>query len=442
VQLGLPHLNLHGACAILVSNAHKEKTMRLTYRHTLTASYLGYVTQAIINNLAPLLFLTFQREWNVSLADLALLISLNFIIQIAVDLIASVIADKVGYRAVAAIAHVFCVAGLIGMGILPRIFTYPYAGLVVAACLNAVGGGLIEVIISPIVESLPGDKKAASMSLLHSFYCWGHVAVVVLSTVYFALFGVARWPYLVMAWALVPLFNFFLFIKVPLRSLNDHAATVDKQAGKGRKRSLLMLFLLMMVCAGAAEQAMSQWASLFAEAGLGVSKTMGDLLGPCLFALLMGLSRVVYGVKSARLHLEKALFFSSMLCIVSYLLAVFSPVPLLSLLGCGLCGLSVGLMWPGTFSIASKNFPRGGTAMFAFLALAGDVGCSVGPGLVGSVSNAVQAGANSFIGSWLPRLGATEAGLKTGLFLAIVFPLTMLTGASLMWRRVFQKKEG
>jgi fucose permease len=416
--------------------------MRLSYKHTLLSSYLGYVTQAIVNNLAPLLFLTFQREWNVSLADLALLISLNFIIQIAVDLVASAYADKVGYRAVAAGAHVFCVIGLLGMGILPHMFTYPYAGMVVAVCLNAVGGGLIEVIISPIVESLPGDKKAASMSLLHSFYCWGHVAVVVLSTVYFALFGVARWPYLVMAWALVPLFNFFLFLKVPLRSLNDHAAAVDKQAGKVRKRSLLMLFLLMMVCAGAAEQAMSQWASLFAEAGLGVSKTIGDLMGPCLFAILMGLSRVIYGVKGAQLHLEKALFFSSALCIASYLLAVFSPVPLLSLLGCGLCGLSVGLMWPGTYSLASKNFPWGGTAMFAFLALAGDVGCSVGPGLVGSVSNAVQAGAQTFLRSWLPWLNATEAGLKTGLFLAIVFPLTMLTGASLMWKNIFQKKEG
>lgn len=416
--------------------------MRFTYKHTLISSYLGYVTQAIINNLAPLLFLTFQREWSISLADLALLISLNFIIQIAVDLIASVIADKVGYRAVAAGAHVFCVAGLVGMGILPKMLAYPYAGLIAATCLSAVGGGLIEVIISPIVESLPGDKKAASMSLLHSFYCWGHVAVVVLSTVYFALFGIKHWPYLVMAWAAVPLFNFFLFLKVPLRSLNDHAAAAAGQAGKDRRMSLLMLFLLMMVCAGAAEQAMSQWASLFAEAGLGVSKTMGDLLGPCLFAILMGLSRVIYGVKGARLHLEKALFFSSALCIASYLLAVFSPVPLLALMGCGLCGLSVGLMWPGTFSIASKNFPRGGTAMFAWLALAGDVGCSAGPGLVGTVSNAVQAGAQTFLRSWLPGLTATEAGLKTGLFLAIVFPLAMLMGASLMWKRVFQKKEG
>ncbi len=415
--------------------------MRLSYGHTRIASYLGYVTQAIVNNLAPLLFLTFQREWNVTLNDVALLISLNFMIQIAVDLIASTFADKVGYRAVASGAHVFCVAGLIGMGVLPRMFASPYVGLIVATSLNAVGGGLIEVIISPIVESLPGDKKAASMSLLHSFYCWGHVAVVILSTAYFALFGIAHWPYLTMAWAAVPLFNFFLFLKVPLRTLAENAGAGHPD-GKGKRRTLLLLFLVMMVCAGAAEQAMSQWASLFAEAGLGVEKAMGDLMGPCLFAVLMGLSRVIYGVKGARLHLEKALFFSSALCVASYLTAIFSPVPLLALLGCGLCGLSVGLMWPGTFSLASKHFPRGGTAMFAFLALAGDVGCSAGPGLVGSVSNAVAAGAQTFIGNLIPGLGATEAGLKSGLFLAILFPVIMLAGAGVLLKNVRRKREG
>ncbi len=413
--------------------------MRLTYRHTLLSSYLGYVTQAIVNNLAPLLFLTFQREWNVTLADVALLISLNFIIQIAVDLIASAFADKVGYRAVAAGAHVFCVTGLIGMGILPRIFSSPYAGLIVATCLNAVGGGLIEVIISPIVQALPGDKKASSMSLLHSFYCWGHVAVVLLSTAYFALFGLNRWPYLAMAWAAVPLLNFFLFLKVPLRTLKESAGA-GQQAGKGQKRRpLLLLFLLIMVCAGAAEQAMSQWASLFAEAGLRVSKTAGDLMGPCLFAALMGLSRVIYGVKGARLHLEKALFFSSALCIASYLMAVFSPEPLLALMGCGLCGLSVGLMWPGTFSLAAKRFPRGGTAMFAFLALAGDVGCSAGPGLVGYVSDAVRAGSYPFL---IPGLDAVQGGLKTGLLLAIGFPVIMLAGIGLLWKYSSRRKEG
>ena len=415
--------------------------MRFTYKHTLLSSYLGYVTQAIVNNLAPLLFLTFQREWNVSLTDVALLISLNFIIQIAVDLIASAFADKVGYRAVAAGAHVFCVIGLISMGILPRVFVSPYAGLIVATCLNAVGGGLIEVIISPIVESLPGDKKASSMSLLHSFYCWGHVAVVLLSTAFFALFGQNRWPYLAMAWAAVPLFNFFLFLKVPLKTLDERPGA-GHQAEKGQRRFLLLLFLLMMVCAGAAEQAMSQWASLFAEAGLGVTKATGDLMGPCLFAVLMGLARVIYGIRGARLHLEKALVFSSALCIASYLAAVFSPEPLLALMGCGLCGLSVGLMWPGTFSLAAKHFPRGGTAMFAWLALAGDVGCSAGPGLVGYVSDAVRAGAQPFLRNWLPNAGLTGAGLKSGLMLAIAFPLIMLAGTGLLMNKRSRKKEG
>ncbi len=414
--------------------------MRLSYRHTLFSSYLGYVTQAIVNNLAPLLFLTFQRELGVTINDLALLISLNFLVQIAVDLAASAFADKVGYRAVAAGAHVFCALGLVCMGLLPRMLPHPYTGLVIATCLNAVGGGLIEVIISPIVESLPGDRKAASMSLLHSFYCWGHVAVVLLSTAYFALFGVARWPYLFMAWAAVPLFNFFSFLKVPLTTLAGSAAAGP--SGKGRGYRVLLLFLLMMVCAGAAEQAMSQWASLFAEAGLNVSKAAGDLLGPCLFAALMGLSRVINGMRGNRLHLERALLISAGLCIASYMAAVFSPEPLLSLLGCGLCGLSVGMMWPGIFSLAARRFPRGGTAMFALLALAGDVGCAAGPGLVGSVSGAVQAGAQTFLSGWLPGLGATETGLKSGLFLAVVFPVTMMAGIGLLWKKSGKQKKG
>ncbi len=395
--------------------------MRLTYGHTRAASYVGYVTQAIVNNLAPLLFVTFERELGLTTADLALLISMNFLVQIAVDLAAARFADTLGYRAVAAGAHLISAAGLICLGILPRALPNPYVGLIAAVALSAVGGGMIEVIISPIVESLPGDQKAASMSLLHSFYCWGHVAVVILSTVYFALFGLGAWPYLAMAWAAVPMVNFLLFLKVPLRTLKEAYAIPN-----GRERrlpGLFALFFLLMICAGAAEQAMSQWASLFAETGLHVSKTLGDLMGPCLFAALMGLARVFYGIRGAKLHLHQALLASGGLCVLSYLTAVFSPWPLIALLGCGLCGLSVGLMWPGTFSLASRRFPFGGTAMFALLALAGDVGCSAGPGLVGFVAD------------------AAGTGLKTGMLFAILFPVALLALVFILWRSAPGKKE-
>jgi fucose permease len=383
----------------------------LTYRHTLAASYLGYISQAIVNNLAPLLFLTFQRQFGISLGRLALLISLNFTIQLLVDFAAAHFIDKIGYRIAAVSAHLLCAAGLVSMGILPFSLPDPYGGLIIAVVINALGGGLIEVIISPIVEALPGERKAAAMSLLHSFYCWGYVTVVVLSTLYFNLAGIRNWRYLPMLWALLPLGNVFLFAKTPIRTLIDDSARAIPLRSLVRRQVFLILFLLM-ICSGASEQAMSQWASFFAEAGLRVSKTMGDLLGPCAFAVLMGLSRVFFGLQKEDFKLERTLLISGLLCITSYLITVFSPFPLLSLAGCALCGLSVGVMWPGTFSLASRVFPLGGTAMFAVLAMAGDVGCAAGPGLVGAI------------------MGKTT--LDTGLLAAIAFPVLLVMGICLL----------
>ncbi len=386
--------------------------MKLTYKHTLYASYLGYITQAIVNNLAPLLFIIFQKEFDISIERIGLLISLNFGIQIITDLIAARYIDKIGYRISAVAAHIFCTIGLIGMGTLPFLFQDGYIGLLIAIIINAIGGGLIEVLISPIVESLPGDEKASAMSLLHSFYCWGHVAVVLCSTLYFLIIGTDNWMYLPMIWAVIPLFNTFLFAKVPLRKLvEDH----EKIPLRGLlTKSIFWIFFFLMISAGASEQAMSQWASFFAENGLGVSKTMGDLLGPGTFAFLMGLSRVFYGVKGSKIDLKKALTISGLLCVTSYIIAVFSPIPLISLIGCGLCGLSVGIMWPGVFSLSSKYLKGGGTSMFALLALAGDIGCSAGPGLVGFASDGV---------------------LKRGLLFAIIFPIMMIIGVLILTKK-------
>lgn len=405
--------------------------MKLNYRHTVLASYIGYITQAIINNLPALLFVTFNTHYGIPLEKIGLLVTINFGIQILIDLLAARYIDRIGYRVGVVAAHVFAVAGLILLGILPRVMADAYAGLVIAMVLNAVGGGLIEVLISPIVESVPGDAKASAMSLLHSFYCWGHVAVVVLSTLYFSTVGIARWHLLPFLWAAVPLFNIFFFARVPLRVLVEESERVPLRKLFAAK-TFLILFVLM-ICAGASEQAMSQWSSLFAESGLRVSKTMGDLLGPCMFATLMGLSRLLYGVFGARLNIRRGLMGSALLCIVSYLIAVLSPQPGLSLVGCGLCGLSVGLMWPGTFSLAAATYPQGGTAMFAILALAGDVGCAGGPGLVGLVSGLVERLGDAARG-WFYGAGATEAGLKAGLTLALAFPVLMAVGLTLLRR--------
>ena len=389
-------------------------SIRSNYTHTLYACYTGYITQAVVNNFVPLLFLTFQSTYGIPLSQITLLITVNFVVQLLTDIAATKFVDRIGYRASALIAHIFAAAGLIGIGILPELFPSPFAGLLVSVAFYAVGGGLIEVIISPIVEACPTSRKAAAMSLLHSFYCWGSVFVVLLSTVFFSAAGIQNWKIMAFLWALIPIANTFYFSQVPI------AALVEKGEGMGIRQLLGMklfwIFGLLMLCSGASELAMSQWASAFAESGLKVSKTAGDLAGPCLFAVLMGSSRVFYAKFSEKIRLANFMAASGVLCVCSYLLAVFAPVPVLGLLGCALCGLSVGIMWPGTFSLAAAACPKGGTAMFALFALAGDLGCTTGPSLVGLVS------------------GKLSGSLQSGLAAAIVFPILFLLALVLLKR--------
>ena len=380
--------------------------MGLSYKHTQYACYIGYITQAIINNLAPLLFLTFRKEYGLDLSRITLLVTINFMVQLAVDLLAAKYVDKIGYRKAVVMAHIFAAVGLVGLGVFPEVFPTPYSGLVTAAVIYAIGGGLIEVIISPIVEACPTDSKAAAMSLLHSFFCWGCVAVISVSTLLFSALGMERWHLVACLWALVPAFNVFYFARVPIAEITDYGESMT--ISQLLKSKLFWVFALLMVCSGASELAMSQWASAFAEAGLQVSKTAGDLAGPCAFAILMGISRLWYSKNDSRLSVTRAIFLSGLLCIGSYLLASLSASPLLGLIGCALCGLSVGVFWPGTLSLAAKAVKGGGTRMFALLALGGDMGCSLGPALVGLVS------------------ASRGDDLHAGLFSAILFPALLL----------------
>lgn len=381
--------------------------MKLTYKHTVYACFTGYIVQAIINNFAPLLFLTFQTSYDIPLAKITLLITLNFSVQLITDLLSPLFIDKIGYRVSVVLAHIFSALGLVLLPVLPSFFSDPSTGLFIAVIVYAVGGGLLEVLISPIVEASPTDNKEKAMSLLHSFYCWGHVGVVLISTLFFVLFGTVNWMYLSLFWALVPIANTFFFLKVPVNHLiadGERGLTLNELF----KTKAFWLLIVLMVCAGASEQGVSQWASVFAERGLGVSKTAGDLAGPTLFALMMGLSRLYYGKYGDKIHLARFMKLSIVLCIASYLLISFSPFPVLGFIGCALCGLSVGILWPGTFSTASKLIKNGGTAMFAFLALAGDLGCGGGPTLVGLVSS------------------ASGGNLNTGVLAGIVFPVLLL----------------
>lgn len=381
--------------------------MRFTYKTTVYACFIGYIVQAIINNFIPLLFITFHTSYGIPLSKISMLVTINFLIQLGVDLLSIAFIDKIGYRASAVIAHIFAAAGILSLTILPNVMPSPFSGILTSVAIYAVGGGLLEVLVSPIVESCPTDNKEKAMSLLHSFYCWGHVGVVFISTAFFAAVGIENWKLLAYAWALVPLFNVFLFSVTPIAHLiqgDEKGMSVSELF----KKPLFWLFMVMMFAAGSSEQAISQWASAFAELGLGITKTAGDLAGPLTFATLMGLSRVFYGKFGERIDLDRFMKASTSLSVFAYLLASLSRSPVVSLIGCALCGLSVGIMWPGCFSKASASMRLGGTAMFAFLALAGDLGCSLGPTLVGTVSDTFG------------------DDLKLGILAAVIFPVTLL----------------
>ena len=380
--------------------------IRQSYEHTIYASYIGYITQAIVNNLAPLLFLTFASSYDLSLAQITMITTINFLTQLIVDLICAKVIDRIGYRVSVVFAHLCAVLGLVGMAFLPELLGNAYIGLIAAVILYAIGGGIIEVLISPIVEACPTKKKEAAMSLLHSFYCWGHVGVVLLSTAFFAVFGIDNWKVLACLFSVIPLFNALYFSLVPIYPIVEGHEKLEFRELLSKKA--FWLLVVMMVCAGASEQAMSQWASAFAESGLKVSKTVGDLLGPCAFAVFMGTARALYGKYSEQIPLKKMMVGSAVLCIICYLTAVFGGHPVLGLIGCALCGFSVGIFWPGTFSIAAWELPGGGTAMYALMALAGDLGCSSGPTVVGMVADRMN------------------GDLKSGILVAILFPICML----------------
>ena len=388
-----------------------------SFQTTMYACFVGYIIQAIVNNFAPLLFLTFEGEFGIPLSSITLLITFNFLLQLVIDLASVCFVDKIGYRVSAVLANAFSAVGIILLTVLPSITPDPFVGLFVAVAIYAIGGGLLEVIISPIVEACPTDNKETAMSMLHSFYCWGQMGVVLLSTVFFGVFGIAHWRIAALIWAVVPTLNMLVFTQVPIQTLAEESGVEDIPLGTLLRRRLFWLLFVMMMCAGACEQSVSQWASAFAESALGVEKWVGDLAGPMAFAALMGTARLIYGKKGETLDLQKFMLGSAALCIVSYLMISLSSSPVVGLLGMALCGFSVGIMWPGTFSIATGAVKGGGMAMFSLLALAGDIGCSGGPTLAGMVS------------------AASGDNLRMGILAAIICPVALLACLIFLRRR-------
>ncbi|NLN41102.1 MAG: MFS transporter [Clostridiales bacterium] len=406
--------------------------MKATYKDTLHACYLGYITQAIVNNLAPLLFVIFHDNFSISFEKIGRLILINFTTQIITDILAIKYVDRVGYKSAAVLAHFFAFFGLVGLGVLPLLLPNAYTGLAIAVIIYATGGGLIEVVISPIVESLPGDAKASAMSLLHSFYCWGQLAVVFITTLIIKIFGNHVWNILPILWAIIPAYNLFKFMRVPLMPIISEEERIPI---KGLLSShLFIIALVLMMSAGASELTMSQWSSLFAEKGLKVSKLAGDLLGPALFAFFQASGRTIYGICGHKIDLRKALMASSILCILCYGVTIFVQLPIMALLGCALCGLSVSLMWPGTLSLSAERFPNGGTVMFGMLAVFGDIGASLGPWTAGLVSDLAQKSHRLLAFGQAANLDSEQLGLKVGLLTGMIFPLMMFIGIFFMKR--------
>ena len=396
-------------------------TKSKNYKKTLIACYLGFITQAISANFTPLLFLTFKGTYGISLEMIAIIPLVFYLTQFFVDLVAVKFADVIGYRTCVVASQVVSAAGLILMAFLPELLPTPFVGIIISVVLYAIGSGLIEVLLSPIVEACPFENKAGVMSLLHSFYCWGAVGVILGSSVFFAIFGTANWRILTLIWASVPLLNTFNFLFCPIERLVEDGEGM--RIGQLFRVPLFLLMIMLMICAGASEATMTQWASAFTESALGVSKTVGDLAGPCMFAAFMGLTRVFYGKKSEKLDLARVMLGCGSLCVICYLVAALSPISVIGLIGCALCGLAVGIMWPGTISISAEKCPKGGTAMFAFLALAGDLGAALGPAMVGGIAD--SAGGN----------------LKTGLLVATVFPLCMIIGLIILIKKMEARRK-
>lgn len=381
-------------------------TEKKNYKKTLITCYIGFITQAIVANFAPLLFLRFHKEYGIPLGQIALISTVFYIVQILVDVFCAKFVDKIGYRKSVVISQITSAAGLVLLAFLPGFLPNRLIGILISVVIYAIGSGLIEVLVSPIVEACPFENKDSVMSLLHSFYCWGVVGVVLLSTAFFALFGIESWRIAACLWAIIPLYNAYNFSVCPIERLVDDGEGMT--IGELLRKPAFWLFIMLMIGAGASEISMAQWASAFVESALGFSKGMGDLIGPCMFAVTMGLSRLLYGKFGHKINLVNFMLGSGVLCLACYLLAALSSDPIIGLFGCVVCGFSVGIMWPGSISISSSRMPLGGTALFALLAMGGDLGGSIGPVMIGLITE------------------NAEDNMKSGMLAATVFPIILI----------------
>lgn len=390
------------------------------YLPTKLAGYVGFIVQAVVNNFLPILFIVFRNVYNLSYEKLGRLILVNFVTQMFVDLLTPKIVEKAGYRKTAIMSQLFAAIGLISLGILPNLISDTYFAIVISVIIYASGSGITEVILSPMIDMLPTGNKSGNMAVLHSFYCWGQAFTVLGTTALVSVFGYHNWQYIPLIWAAIPFLNTFSFLKVPIvePSPDQKTATFAELI----KKPLFLLYMLMMLCAGASEIAMAQWASIFAQNALGVSKVIGDIAGPCAFALFMGTGRVVYAKFSKKVSFTKLLIFLNVLCFVCYIVVGFCKISFVALIFCAICGFTVSISWPGIYSAGARTFKNGGAVMFSVFAMSGDTGCAVGP--------------------WIIGIFADRFGLNVGFAVASVFPLLMvLCGLYILKLRSCQREK-
>lgn len=402
--------------------------MKKEFRLTLMAARMGFFTQALVNNLAPVFFVLFRVLYGFSYLQVGILAALNFTLQLFADITSPNLISRFGYRKCAMTAQALCAVGLILMPGLCILTGGVYISFIIPVLIYSYGAGMIEVLASPIVEAIPDLPENTKMSMLHSFYSWGQMTCVALTTLALHFIGYERWFLIPVLWSAIPIFGIILFSRARL----DMADMAEKESEKGGRlfcRSFVLM-LIIMTCAGASEIAMSEWSSLFAEEALGVSKVAGDLFGPCMFALFMGMGRMCHAKFGERLNLSRLIKACSLLCVICYVGAALLRPAAASLIFCALTGLSVSLMWPGALSLAAAR-NNGGARMYGLLAAFGDIGCIIGPVVTSSVSEFADGNERIRAIGAAYGLSADKTALRASLLAMALIPLVMLICLSL-----------
>lgn len=395
-----------------------------SYQLTTISCFVGIFCQAVSSNITAILFIPLMTLYGLSYVHLGLLVGINFTTQVLVDIIASRLVDRYGFRVFVLPSDILAVIGLVLFGLTPVLFDNILTGLVFSTIIFSASCGLQEVMLSPIVNAIPHNDKGPAMALMHSFYAWGQVATIIITTLFLFFFGIENWQVIVFLWALVPLVNFFMFLAAPFPG-------VIHENQRMTMRDLILkpfyLVALLAIMGGAAtELVMNQWSSTFSEKVLELPKVTGDILGMCGFAVFLGLGRVLYGRYGSKINMNNVLVGSAAAAVVCYIAVAISPLPAISLAACAVCGLAASLLWPGTLVITAEKYPLAGAWIFAILAAAGDIGAASGPFAAGVITDLTRQMPSILQFAASLQLLPDQFAIRIAILLSAIFPLFTL----------------